>query len=69
MDDSLRGLDLQHNKSIPANMFGKIGYHAVNIEKLVLTGTDIDDDTLIEISESCKKYACLIIQTEIYRHF
>jgi len=47
---------LEYNKAIPVEIFPKIGYHAPNIEKLVLKGTDITDAILEEIAQSCPKY-------------
>ena len=55
LDNTLKGLNLEFNKAIPVDIFPKLGYHAPNLEKLVLKGTPITDAVLMEISNSCPK--------------
>jgi F-box/leucine-rich repeat protein 2/20 len=44
-----------HNHTwISKEQVNKIGYFAPNIEEIVLSSTEIDDDTLVELGRSCK---------------
>lgn len=56
LNSDLRYLNLHNHTWINKEQINKIGYFATNIEELVLSSTDIDDDILIELGRSCRKY-------------
>jgi len=51
----LKYLNLHNHTWIKLDQISKIGYFAPNIEELIISNLDIDDDILIEIAKSCPK--------------
>ena len=44
-----------HNHTwLKMEQISKIGYFAVNLEELILSNTDLEDDILMELAKSCK---------------
>lgn len=56
LNQDLRYLNMHNHTWISKEQVNKIGYFAANIEELILSSTELDDDTLIELARSCKKY-------------
>ena len=55
LNPELRFLNMHNHTWISREQVNKIGYFAANIEELVLSSTELDDDTLVELGRSCKK--------------
>lgn len=49
-------LNMHNHTWINREQVNKIGYFAPNIEEIILSSTELDDDVLIELGKSCKRY-------------
>ncbi|KAM3131451.1 hypothetical protein pb186bvf_016381 [Paramecium bursaria] len=61
LNPQLKFLNLHNHTWINMEQISKIGYFATNIEELILSNTDIDDDILVELAKSCKHLKILDI--------
>lgn len=55
LNPTLKYLNLHNHTWIRLEQISKIGYFAANLEELILSNLDINDEILIELSRSCKK--------------
>ncbi|EGR27769.1 hypothetical protein IMG5_189420 [Ichthyophthirius multifiliis] len=55
LNSQLLYLNLQNHTWIQNDLLNKIGYFAINLEEINLSGTEITDDILYEIGVSCEK--------------
>lgn len=56
LSEELKYLNLQNHTWIKNDLVNKIGYFAINIEDLNLSGTPLINEVLYELAISCSKF-------------
>ncbi|CAK85793.1 unnamed protein product (macronuclear) [Paramecium tetraurelia] len=54
LNPKLKFLNLHNHTWLKMEQISKIGYFAINLEELVLSNTELEDDILMELAKSCR---------------